>query len=97
VRVVSVFFNKAIIFLFMPYICVGKIDSGFFAAKGLIRFFVNEKPYDITQIDNEYFLITPDSRRVRVKGFTINTDLVVVISEEPLSDWAVCKDLNELK
>jgi hypothetical protein len=81
----------------MAYVCISHSENGFCVAKRLVRFFVNGKPYEIIGENNdEYYIITPD-KKIKVRGFTINVDLVVVISEnEPIEGW-FCKDLDELK
>jgi len=78
------------------YICVGKSEFGFCAVKKAIRFIVNRKFYEIIEEGSEHYLITPDNRKVKVKGFTINTDLVVIVTEEQLEGWTICKSMEEL-
>jgi len=78
------------------YICVGKSQFGFCAVKRAIRFAVGKHFYEIIEEGNVHYLITPDNRKIKVNGFTINTDLVVVTVEEPLDGWAICKSIDEL-
>ncbi len=80
----------------MAYVCVTKTEEGFCAAKRLIRFFANSKIYEIIEENHEHYIVTP-SKKIKIRGFTINVDLVTVISEnEPIEGW-FCKDLDELK
>jgi len=80
------------------YICVGKSEFGFCALKRVIRFTVGKHFYEIREEGNEHYLVTQDNRKIKIRGFTINTDLVVIVSEEPLDekDWAICKSIEEL-
>ena len=78
------------------YICVGKSEFGFCAVKKAVRFVVGKHFYEIVEEGSERYLVTPENRKIRVKGFTINTDIVVVITEEPLDGWAICKRVEEL-
>jgi len=83
----------------MAYVCIGKTESGFCAGKRYIRFFMGSRVYEIIGDGDEYYLVTSDNQKTKIKGFTINTDLVVVVSEEQLNerDWLMCKNLEELK
>ncbi len=80
----------------MSYVCVTKTEEGFCAAKRLIRFFANNKYYEILEEDGEHYLLTLNNKKIKIRGFTINTDLVVIVAEEAVEGW-FCKDLNELK
>jgi len=82
----------------MAYICVGKVENGFCAGKRYVRFFMG-KVYEIIGDGDDYYLVIQDNQKVKIRGFIINTDLVVVVSEEQLDekDWIICKSLEELK
>jgi hypothetical protein len=81
----------------MPYICITKTEEGFCAVKMLIRFFANGKPYEITKEgDNGYFITTVGNKKVKLKGFTINTDLVVAVTESEQIDGWVCISVDEI-
>jgi len=80
----------------MAYVCITKTEEGFCAVKKLIRFFANSKYYEIVEEGGEYYLLTLDNKKIKVRGFTINVDLVVVVAEETVGGW-FCTDLNELK
>ena len=83
----------------MAYICVGKVENGFCAGKRYIRFFMGSRFYEIIGDGDDYYLVIQDNQKVKIRGFTINIDLVVVVSEEQLDekDWIMCKNLEELK
>jgi len=80
----------------MAYVCITKTEEGFCAVKRLIRFFANSKPYEIVEENDEHYLLTLNNKKIKIRGFTINVDLVVVVAEEAVEGW-LCKDLNELK
>jgi len=80
----------------MPYVCITKTEEGFCAVKRLIRFFANSKIYEIIKENNEHYIITSD-KKVKITGFTINVDLVVIISENEPIEWWFCEDLDKLK
>ncbi len=79
----------------MQYVCITRTEEGFCALKKLIRFFANSKPYEIIEEDGERYLLNLN-KKIKIRGFTINTDLVVVIAEEAVEGW-FCKNIEELK
>jgi hypothetical protein len=80
----------------MAYVCVTKAENGFCAFKRLLRFFAKGKLYDILEEGDQYYLLTLDNKKVKLRGFTINVDLVVVVSEtEPIEGWT-CKSVEEV-
>ncbi len=80
----------------MTYICITKTEEGFCAVKRLIRFFANSKPYEITEENGDHYLLTLNNKKIKIRGFTINTDLVVIVAEEAVEGW-VCKSIEEIK
>ena len=80
----------------MAYLCVGLIDQ-FCVSKNSVKFFVKNKFYQIVKEGEEYFLITLSNQKFRLKNFTINSSMAVLITEEYLLDFDMCEDLEQLK
>ena len=80
----------------MVYLCAGLIDQ-LYVSKNSVRFFVKNKFYQIVKEGEEYFLITLNNQKFKLKNFTIGNSMAVLITEEYIPDFDMCENIDELK
>jgi hypothetical protein len=79
----------------MTYICISKIDS-LLIHRDRIRLYSKDKIYEIIREGEEYYLISVDNIKTKVKNFSIDEHLSIIFSDEALPP-DFCEVIEDLR
>lgn len=79
----------------MTYICISKIDD-FHAFKDKINVYVRGRQHVITKEGEDYWVTTIEGKKVKLKGYSIDPIIAILLTEEKLMYWDLCESLEDV-
>ncbi len=75
------------------YMCINRIDNLWVDAEHILVT-IKGRRYEITRRGEEYFIITPEGKEVKVKNFSVDRNVTVVLAYDILYQWDICKAIE---
>ena len=79
----------------VTYLCINKIDSLWVNAL-YILINIKGRQYKIIRDNEDYFIETPEGKRIKLRNFSIDDTMVVVWAYDELYAWDMCTNVEEL-
>ena len=81
--------------MMVTYLCMNKID-GLWVNALYIMFDVKGRRHKIIRDNEDYFIETPEGKRIKLRNFSIDDRIAVMWTYDKLYAWDMCMDLEEL-
>jgi len=72
------------------YVCINRLEN-LWANTEYILINIKGRRYKITRHGEEYFIVTPEGKEVKVINFSVDKDVAVVWASDALYPWDICE------
>jgi len=79
----------------MTYICISKLDD-FHAFKDQINVYVRGRKHVISKEGGDYWVTTIEGKKIKLKGYSIDPIIAILLTEEKLMYWDLCESLEDV-
>ncbi len=74
----------------VTYVCINRLEN-LWANTEYILINIKGRRYKIIRRGEEYFIVTPEGKEVKVRNFSVDRDVAVVWVYDALYQWDVCE------
>ena len=72
------------------YVCINRLEN-LWVNTEYILINIKGRRYKIIRRGDEYFVITPEDKEVKVKDFNVDRDVAIVWAYDALYPWDICE------